>query len=144
MAPYLTPHLAAELWRGLVDTDPLVRLGALRGLGAVSPDRRWAVAAWLLSDPVRAVRVEATSFLAETPVDQLSPDDRQPSERAAQEYVDVQHLNADRPEACVTLGTFFARRRKGAEAEAEYRAAMRLWPRFIPGLCEPRRPLSQS
>jgi Flp pilus assembly protein TadD len=65
------------------------------------------------------------------PVDQLSPDDRQPSERAAQEHVNVQHFNADRPEARVTLGTFFARRRNGAEAEAEYRAAMRLWLRSI-------------
>jgi Flp pilus assembly protein TadD len=131
MAPYLTPDLAAELRRGLADSDPLVRLGALRGLGAVSPDRRWAVAAGLLRDPVRAARVEATSFLAETPVDQLSPEDRQRFERAVQEYVEVQRFNADRPEARVTLGTFFARRRQATEAEAEYRAAMRLWPRYI-------------
>src|SRR5262249_36604567 len=43
MAPYLTPTLAAELRAALADTDPLVRLGALRGLEGLRPARRWAV-----------------------------------------------------------------------------------------------------
>jgi Flp pilus assembly protein TadD len=131
MAPYLTPALASELRRGLGDPDPIVRLGALRGLEGITPDRRWSIAGGLLSDPVRAVRVEATSYLAPTPLDKLSSEDRQSFERAAREYVEVQRLNADRPEARVTLGAFFARRGQSSEAEAEYRAAIRLAPRFI-------------
>jgi tetratricopeptide (TPR) repeat protein len=131
MAPYLTPELVAELRRGLADSDPLIRLGALRGLEGVSPDRRWALAGPLLSDPVRAVRIAATSFLAGTPTDRLSPEDRQRFERATQEYIQVQRFNADRPEARVTLGAFFAQRGETAEAEAEFQAAIKLAPRFI-------------
>ena len=133
MTPYLTPDLIPELRRGLADADPLIRLGALRGLEGVSLDRRWALAGPLLSDPVRAVRIEATSYLAATPTDRLSPEDRQRFERAAREYVEVQRFNADRPEARVTLGAFFAQRGRSAEAEAEYRAAIKLEPRFVQG-----------
>jgi Flp pilus assembly protein TadD len=131
MAPYLTPALGIELRRGLADADPLVRLGALRGLDGISPNRRWALANQLLDDPARAVRVEATSFLAETPLDSLPLAERQRFERAAQEYVGIQRFNADRPEARVTLGAFFARRGRTAEAEVEYRAAIRLAPNFV-------------
>jgi len=131
MAPYLAPDLVAELRRGLADSDPLIRLGALRGLEGVSPNRRWPLAGPLLSDPVRAVRIEATSFLAATPTDRLSLEDRQHFERATQEYIQVQRFNADRPESRVTLGAFFAQRGETAEAEAEYQAAIKLEPRFI-------------
>jgi predicted CXXCH cytochrome family protein len=131
MTPYLTPDLIPELRRGLADTDPLIRLGALRGLEGVSADRRWALAGSLLSDPVRAVRIEATAFLAAVPTDRQSPEDRRRFERAAQEYLDVQRFNGDRPEARLTLGAFLAQRGQAAEAEAEYRAAIKLEPRFV-------------
>ncbi|HKW53459.1 MAG TPA: cytochrome c3 family protein [Stellaceae bacterium] len=131
MTPYLTPDLVPALRRGLADSDPLIRLGALRGFDGVGADRRWAVAGPLLSDPSRAVRVAATAYLAPVPPDRLSPEDRRRSERAAQEYVEVQRFNADRPEARVTLGAFFAQRGEAAEAEAEYRAALKLEPRFV-------------
>jgi Flp pilus assembly protein TadD len=131
MTPYLAPDLVPALRRGLADSDPLIRLGALRGLDAVSVDRRWAVAGPMLSDPVRAVRVAATAYLAAVPPDRLSAEDRRRFEQAAKEYIEVQHLNADRPEARVTLGAFFAQRGQAAEAEVEYRAAIKLEPHFV-------------
>jgi predicted CXXCH cytochrome family protein len=131
MTPYLSPDLVPALRRGLADTDPLIRLGALHSLEGVSVDRRWALAGPLLSDPVRAVRIAATGYLAAVPPDRLSPEDRRRFEQAAQEYVEAQRLNADRPEARVTLGAFFAERGQAAEAEAEYRAAIKLEPRFV-------------
>lgn len=50
--------------------------------------------------------------------------------RAAAEFVAAQKLNADRPDARVALGNFFARQANAAEAETEYRAALRLDPSF--------------
>jgi tetratricopeptide (TPR) repeat protein len=132
MAPYLNPALAADLRRGLADTDPLIRLGALRGLEGVPPEQRWALANGLLGDPVRAVRIEATALLAPFPAVRLSSDDRERFRRAAQEYIQVQRLHADRPEGRVTLGAFFSRQGEPARAEAEYRAAIKLAPRSIP------------
>jgi hypothetical protein len=52
MALYLTPTLLADLRRGLADSDPLIRLGALHGLEAIPPEQRWALAGALLTDPV--------------------------------------------------------------------------------------------
>ncbi len=43
----------------------------------------------------------------------------------------MQRFNGDRPEARVSLGAFFAQRGQNAEAEAEYRAAIKLEPRFV-------------
>jgi predicted CXXCH cytochrome family protein len=132
MSRYLTPALIADLRQGLADPDPLIRLGALRGLEGVPPEQRWALANASLSDPVRAVRLQATGLLASMPVGRLSADDRQRFERAAREYVAVQQFNADRPEGRVTLGAFYAQQGEAAKAETEYRAAIKLAPRSIP------------
>ena len=64
MPRFLTPTLVADLRRGLADTDPLIRLGALRGLEGIAPEQRWPLAGALLADPLLAVRIEATSLLA--------------------------------------------------------------------------------
>ncbi len=53
-------------------------------------------------------------------------------ERAAIEYVDTHRYNADRAEARVNLGTFYASRGDAARGEEELKAAIRLEPRFIP------------
>jgi tetratricopeptide (TPR) repeat protein len=132
MAPFLTPALLADLRRGLADTDPLIRLGALRGLEGVPPELRWSLAGALLIDPALSVRLQATALLASVPAASLSPDERQRFAKAAQEYIEVQRLNADRPEARVTLGAFFFQQGEPVKAEAEYQAAIKLAPRSIP------------
>jgi predicted CXXCH cytochrome family protein len=129
---YLNPGLVADLRHGLADPDSLVRIGALRGLEGVTPDQRWALAAALLTDPVRAVRIQAVSLLAVVPAASLSPEDQQRFDRAAREFVEVQQFNADRPEGRVTLGAFYAERGEPAKAEAEYQAAIKLAPRSVP------------
>src|SRR5262249_21582769 len=47
-------------------------------------------------------------------------------------FIAAQRLNADRPEGRATLGSFYARRGLVAEAEAEYRTALRLSPHYAP------------
>ncbi len=42
-------------------------------------------------------------------------------------------MNADRPEARLSLGSFYLRRGRAQEAEAEYRAALKLNPQFAAG-----------
>jgi hypothetical protein len=64
----------------------------------------------LLSDPVRAIRIEAASLLADVPLTAASAERRAAFERAAAEYVESQRYNADRADARVNLGSFEARR----------------------------------
>jgi len=128
-----TSRTAIEvLAQGLHDPNALVRLGALQSLANVPPDARAPLVVPLLSDPVRAVRIEVASILATVPAAQLREDARTAFEQAAGEYIASQRYNADRAEARVNLGTFYANRGDAASAEAEIKAAIRLEPRYIP------------
>jgi predicted CXXCH cytochrome family protein len=120
------------LAQGLRDSNALVRLGALQSLANAPPDARASLAGPLLSDPVRAVRIDAASILAAVPTAQLNADARAAFERAAEEYIASQRYNADRAEARVNLGTFYASRGDAASAEAEIKAAIHLEPLYLP------------
>jgi tetratricopeptide (TPR) repeat protein len=86
----------------------------------------------LLSDPLKAARIEAVSLLESIPPAQLTAERRSAFERAAIEYVDVQGFNADRAEARVNLGTFYGTRGEASRGEEELKAAIRLDRFFIP------------
>src|SRR5262245_24880943 len=83
---------------GLTPAPPAPPSGAHPDTPLVSP---------LLADSNRGVRIRAVALLATV---SQPPADREPFERAAAEFVAAQRLNADRPEARSTLGTFLARR----------------------------------
>jgi tetratricopeptide (TPR) repeat protein len=132
LAPRRAPANIALARTALADPDPMVRITALDVLETIPPAQAWPLAAPLLNDSVRAVRIRAVSLLAGAPTASQPPADRERFERAAAEFIAAQRLNADRPEARTTLGSFYARRGLTAEAEAEYKAAHRLSPQFTP------------
>jgi Tfp pilus assembly protein PilF len=118
--------------QGLHDSNALVRLGALQSLANAPLNARASLAVPLLTDPLRTVRIEAASVLAAVPATQWSVDTRAAFEHADGEYIASQRYNADRAEARVNLGTFYANRGDAASSEAEIKAAIRLEPRYIP------------
>lgn len=120
------------LAEGLRDRNPLLRLAALQSLVTAPPATRVSLAAPLLADPLKAVRIEAVSLLAPVPPDQLNAAQRAAFDRASAEYVASQRYNADRAEARVNLGTFYANRGEVAKGEEEIKAAIGLDPQFIP------------
>ena len=120
------------LAEGVRDPSSLVRLAALQSLAQAPSSARASLAAPLLADPVRAVRIEAASLLAAVPAEQWSAEQRAAFERAAREYIETQQYNADRPEARLSLGAFYANRGDVPKAEQEFKAAIRLQPWFIP------------
>jgi tetratricopeptide (TPR) repeat protein len=127
-----SPAGVEAMKRAVGDPDPLVRRAAASALELLPPDARIAPAVPLLSDPVRIVRMEAARVLAQVRPEALSQDARSAYERAAAEFIAAQRTNADRPESRTNLGTFFATRRRVADAETELRAAIALEPRFVP------------
>jgi Flp pilus assembly protein TadD len=116
------------LARDLADPDPLVRHGAVLALDAVDPARRPPLAAPLLRDPVRTIRIDAARALAAVPPETLSPSDRADLDRALAEYVASLEVDADRAEAHAGLGALYAERGDAGKAEAEYREALGLVP----------------
>jgi predicted CXXCH cytochrome family protein len=117
---------------GLKDRDPMVRIGAMDMLAQVPSEQLWTPVAPLLSDPVRGVRMRAALLLAAVPTARQPSADRARFESAAAEFVAARRLNADRPEERATLASFYTRRGLTAEAETEYKAALRLAPQYVP------------
>jgi Flp pilus assembly protein TadD len=132
LSAYLSPANVNLAQKGLADSDPMVRGGALSMLEGVPANQLWPLVSPLLSDPIAGVRIRAVSLLAGVPTASQPGTDRESFDRAAAEFLAAQRLNADRPEARTTLANFLAQRGKSVEAETEYKAALKLSPQFTP------------
>ncbi len=130
----VTPEMIKAYLSGVSDADPLVRTAAVDALQPFAPEERLQVAAPLLADPVRAVRIAAVRQLAAVPTRLLTPQQQADLDRASAEFIEAQMASADRPEAHVTLGAFHADRAQADAAEAAYRTALRLDPSFVPAM----------
>ena len=132
LASHISPANLNLARTGLSDPDPLVRIGTLDMLETVPASQVWPLVSPLLTDSNRGVRIRAAALLAAVPTASQPAADRERFERAAAEFVAAQRLNADRPEARSTLGNFLVRRGLFSEADVEYKAALRLSPRYAP------------
>ena len=118
----------------IADPDPLVRMAVPRALPPSAPRSIVVAVLPLLSDPMRVVRVEAARALAEIDPQTMTPDQRGAFTVAYQELIAAEMVDADRPEAHLNLGLIKARHHQVNEAEAEYRTALRLDPKFVPAM----------
>jgi tetratricopeptide (TPR) repeat protein len=117
--------------QGLQSDQPLIRLGALESLADLGPGPA-ALAIALLWDETLAVRIAAARILAVVPRAQLPPAAQERLEAGLNEYIAAQTFSADRPESQVNLGGLYADLKRPGDAEAAYREAIRLQPKFIP------------
>jgi predicted CXXCH cytochrome family protein len=127
------PRTLEGIERASRDPDPLVRRAAAEALQHVDPAVRHRVGQPLLGDSIRTVRLPAASALAAVPAAVWPAGNRERFEQVAAEYRSSQRVNADRPESWLNLGAFEAGLGRPAEAEAAFRAAIRLAPRFAAG-----------
>ena len=116
----------------IADPDPLVRMAMARALPPSAPRAIIEAALPLLGDPVRAVRTEAARALAGVDQQTMTPEQRSAFTIAYQELIAAEMIDADRPETHLNLGLLKMRRKQLDEAEAEYRTALRLDPKFVP------------
>ena len=134
LLPYASPASEPAIKAAIRDPDPLVRAAAPRALPGTVPPRFVDAAVPLLSDSVRAVRIEAARALAGTDLLALTPEQQTALVKATAELGAAEMVDADRPEAHLNLGLLDLRRRQLPEAEKEYRTALRLDPNFMPAL----------
>ncbi len=127
-----SPTALQQLAAGLQDSDPLVRIGALRAAESLTINPRWQMLAPLLDDPLRAVRGEAAHLVTAVLNQQIEPEKRASLQAAVDEYIAAQMLNADRPEAQTNLGLIYAQTNQLNKVEPAYRRAVELDPSWVP------------
>ena len=127
-APQGTDVMVASL----KDADPAVRVAAVAGLEGAPPPERVGAVAPLLTDKVRAVRIEAARVLASVPPDRLDGAQGKAFAAAVAEYVEAQNAMADMPASHLNLAVLYASQGKRDLAEAEYLTALRMDPYFGP------------
>jgi predicted CXXCH cytochrome family protein len=132
LRPYLSAAAMSALDAAVADPDPMVRGAALDTLLVAPPQQRLSLALGLIEDPSAIVRTKAARALAIIPDQGGDAAMRAQLDRGFAEYIASQRANADRPEAHLNLGLFYAERRNPEQSEAEYRAAIALQTDFVP------------
>ena len=113
------------------DAEPVVRMAAAAGLGALPPAGRLRVGARLLRDPLRAVRVEAAEAIAPAAA-QLAGDAQSAFGAARVEFEAAAAARADHPDTHYRLGNFHTATGDHDRAVRDYRRSLSLDPAFWP------------
>src|SRR5208282_4961609 len=132
LSNYAPPPTDAAVRAGIAGDSALVRRASAQALSNTDPAVSANALAPLLSDPVRAVRIEAAEVMAATPPYGFPEDAVEAFNRATDEYIAAQELNADRPEAHLNLGLLYAKQNHFDKAAAELETALSLDPGFAP------------
>lgn len=132
LPPYLDQSNITLIQHGLKDDDALVRHASISALEGLPQALLVQLAFPLLDDPVRSVRIEAARVLAVVKVGQLQGDQLATYTVAAQEYIDSQLANAERPEAQLNLGNYYSASGDAVKAVAAFERSLQLDDTFIP------------
>ena len=132
LGPYLSQATIDDVVRGLAEDDSLLRVAALQVLESAPLEIRVKLAFPALTDPVRAVRIEAARLLAALPAGDLPAKQRSQFEKGLEEYIKAQQVMAERPEAQVNLGNLYAARGEVRPAIDAYQTAIELNSVYAP------------
>ena len=130
---YLSPYSFSAFRTSLQDDDPLVRREATRALPPLTLEDRAMLGIPLLTDPVRAVRIEAARALAGTPAS-LSNDQKAALDRAISELIASEMASSERPQSHMDLALLYAQMGRVNDAETELKTALRLDPNLVPAM----------
>jgi predicted CXXCH cytochrome family protein len=123
--------LAGAVRSGLADADPQVRRVAVVAITGAPAEVRTSLAAPLLADPVRGVRIEAARVLLADGAALVPP--QQLAWKSAVAELEASHrANAERVEGRIALGDVLAALGRTTEAEASWRAALTMDPASAP------------
>jgi Flp pilus assembly protein TadD len=134
LAQYLTLASLPAVQIGLADDEALVRGGAVQAVEPLEPQQRVRLAAPLLSDPVRSVRIEAARLLAGTAPEFLNDTQKSALDRAISELIASDLVSVERPENHVSLSLLYVQMGRLGDAESELNTALRLDPSFVPAM----------
>src|SRR5439155_19303413 len=131
---YLSAASLPAVQASLADNDALVRSAAVRALEPLPEQARVLLAAPLLTDAIRAVRIEAARLLAGTGRELLQQNQKAALDSAVLERIESELVSAERPESHMNLGLLYTQMGRINEAEHEWKTALRLDPSYLPAM----------
>jgi tetratricopeptide (TPR) repeat protein len=127
LRPPYSEVVARAIRDALGSGDPFVRLGGLRAMPGLQQELQVDWATPLLSDPVRAVRIEAAQVIS--PLRGLLHPRFEPAfARAERDLIDSIRAVEERPEAQINLGNLYMQAGEAGLSEAAFRRALQLGP----------------
>jgi tetratricopeptide (TPR) repeat protein len=127
-------RLAAEAASSqLASPDPLIRRAAVSALQAMPVQLRWQLLSPLIEDPVKVIRLEVASALADA-LPQLAGKEAEKLGKLIEEYREVLDYNADTPAGQLSIGNLEARLGYSILAEDAYLRALEIEPHYVPAL----------
>lgn len=117
----------------LASPDPLIRRAAVTALQAMPAQLRWQLLNPLIEDPIKSIRLEVASALADALV-QLKGEDAERLGKLIDEYRESLDYNADSPAGQLTIGNLESRLGYSILAEQAYQKALEIEPGFVPAL----------
>ena len=128
---YLNPLTLNALNERLHDTEALIRFNAIGVADGLPADLKLKLLAHLLDDELRMIRIEAARVLASSKAQINDAGVKAKLEKAIEEYIAALRINADRPEALVSMGNLYASLQSADQAQAAYEKAIEVDPTFI-------------
>ena len=125
---HASPESTGVLRAALASNDPLIRIAAAAAAEMVEPSVRLELLFSSLTDPVRAVRLEAVRALADVPPDSWGPGRLAKRDRVLAEYRGAFETQSDRAESHYNLGLLHQRLGDSEEAETAYQKALGIAP----------------
>ncbi|NQU65232.1 MAG: tetratricopeptide repeat protein [SAR324 cluster bacterium] len=118
--------------RALASEQALIRYAAVRYFNQSDPDQRLKQLVPLLTDPVKAIRMEAAMSLTAVPPNRLSADQKKVFEDALTEYKNAMEYSADFTFSGLNLGNLYFALGQPKKAAEKYRQAIRIANEFNP------------
>jgi tetratricopeptide (TPR) repeat protein len=132
LSSYLDQSTFKVVQQGLNDDDAMVRKASVAALEGLQPPLLVQLVFPLLDDPVRSVRIEAARVLAPIAAGPMQSQQLATYNKAANEYIESQTVNAERPEAQLNLGNYYAAKGEFNKAVEAYQQAIKLEDVFVP------------
>ncbi len=125
---YQDPSIFTGIRTGLLDSDPLIRFGALQGSITLADEEKYTLYRPLLRDPVRLIRTQAARYIPLTAVAGIDEQTRKLYDQVLAEYMAIETTNADHPFAWLNIGNYLLEVGQVVEAEQAFRRAINIEP----------------
>ena len=118
--------------QALMDDEALIRRTAVSNLNVSDPKRQAALLSAMLYDPVKAVRIDAASRMAEISDPLLDSNQKMIFQTALDEYQKSMEYSADFAFGRYNLGNLYVNLRQPEKAVENFRAAIKIDALFFP------------